>query len=76
MKKVVSALLIVTLLALMGALPALAETDRFAFDRSVTTLFEGETLQTVLVREDGRPRARQATFPPARTSRRWTKTAL
>ncbi len=51
MKKAVSALLIVTLLALLCALPALAETDRFAFDRSVTALFEGETLQTSLIRE-------------------------
>lgn len=51
MKKVVSALLIVTLLALLCALPALAETDRFAFDRSVTALFEGETLQTALIRK-------------------------
>ena len=44
-------LLLMTLLAalcLMGA--AQAEGDRFAFDRTVTTLFEGDTLATVLER--------------------------
>ena len=38
------------LLAVSLALPVFAEADRFAFDKSVTTLFAGETLQTVLQR--------------------------
>ena len=51
MKKL--SLLIVTLiLALCVALPALAEAD-FTFDRTVRTVFEGQTLQLQLIRQNG-----------------------
>lgn len=52
MKKWLLALTLV--LAATFVLPALAEGDRFAFDKSVTTLFAGDTLQTVL-RRAGKP---------------------
>lgn len=45
--------LTVTLVCLLGiALPALADTD-FTFERSVTSLFEGESLQLRLLRQNG-----------------------
>ena len=49
MKKYLITLLCL-LLAVCCAHPALAD-DTFAFDKTVTELFEGETLQTVLIRE-------------------------
>lgn len=43
-------LMLTVVLAMSLVFPALAEGDRFAFDKSVTSLFEGDTLQTVLER--------------------------
>ncbi len=54
-------LLAAALLLLCGAAGADAEGNRLQFDRSVTTVFEGETLQTVLIRE-GAPAAGEAAY--------------
>ena len=43
-------LMLTIVLAASLVFPALAESDRFAFDKSVTSLFEGDTLQTLLER--------------------------
>ena len=50
MKRALPLLLMILLAALCLSGAALAEGDRFAFDRTVTTLFEGESLATVLER--------------------------
>ena len=49
MKKLLVPLLILALLCF--ALPALADGNVMKFDKEPNTLFEGETLQTVLTRE-------------------------
>lgn len=46
-------LILIMLLAVTLALPALADSDHLSFDKSVTELFAGETLQTVLRRSGG-----------------------
>lgn len=50
MKKALPLLMMILLACLCLSGAALAEGDRFAFDRTVTTLFEGESLATVLER--------------------------
>ena len=49
------------LLVLCAVLPAGAESNRLQFDRSVNTVFEGETLQTLLIRE-GQPAEGEVTY--------------
>ena len=58
-------LILVTLLICLAALPALAE-DVCKFDRTVTTLFEGDTLQTVLILE-GAPAGGTVTYSSSAT---------
>lgn len=53
MRKWLSCLILLALLSTCLTLPAMAENDTFAFDRSVTTLFEGETLSLTLNRAGG-----------------------
>ncbi len=50
MKKILSLVLTAMLLAAAWMVPAMADGDRFAFDRSVTSLFVGDTLTLSLER--------------------------
>lgn len=59
MKKMLIPLLILALL--MCSVPAFAAGNTMMFDRNVNTVFEGETLQTVLIRE-GEPTEGEVTY--------------
>ena len=59
MKKMLIPLLILALL--MCSVPAFAAGNTMMFDRNVNTVFEGETLQTVLIRE-GEPAEGEVTY--------------
>lgn len=61
MKKHLAFATLLILLLFLTMLPAQADENKFAFDKSVTTLFEGETLQTALLRE-GDPAQGEVTY--------------
>ena len=53
MKRLIPLILTVLLLVCCLSGAALAEEDKFAFDKTVNTVFEGEELQLVVIREGG-----------------------
>ncbi len=65
-KKMVALLFVLPVLLLCLTAPAMAEENKFYFDKSVTKIFEGETLQPALIRQGDCREEGELTFTTSR----------
>lgn len=65
-KKMVALLFVLPVLLMCLMAPALAEANKFYFDKSITKVFEGETLQPALIRQGDCREEGELTFTTSR----------